>query len=165
MAKKIKAPTDDVWTKKEIEKAAKIIAKAKEKKSKGIAILDSMVYWLALAIAVIGNIIISITLIPILLALKTAFLYVIIITIGISFGLLFEIIIRDIENLEAKHHLIISFIIPLIAIANLIIITNYASKLEAILRLSNPHANILVAIAYTIAFISPYVFYQFIRKK
>ena len=105
---------DKKWTPEHIEKTIGIIMGAKDKKSNFVRALDSSVYWIALVIAVIGNFAVSIVLIPLLMMLSGIFLYVIIIVLGLSIGFLFEIIIRDIEHLEIRHHLIIAFIIPLI---------------------------------------------------
>ncbi|MBS3098367.1 hypothetical protein J4209_06250 [Candidatus Woesearchaeota archaeon] len=162
----MKKPDDSIWNKKEIDKAARIISRAKEKKTKTIKFLDSIVYWIVLVIGVIGNLIISITLIPILLTLNSIALYFIIIIIGLSFGLLFEILVRDIENIEKKHHLIISTIIPLFAIINFVVVTIIAGKLEINFMINNvKHMPFLVALVYSLSFIVPYIVYHFIKKE
>ena len=47
------------WNKKDINKTLKIIEKAKKHKHPHIKLLDKIVYWLSLLIAIIGNFIIS----------------------------------------------------------------------------------------------------------
>ena len=47
----MKKPDDSIWNKKEIDKAARIISRAKEKKTKTIKFLDSIVYWIVLVAA------------------------------------------------------------------------------------------------------------------
>ena len=91
---------EEGWKKRDINKTIRIIEKAKENKHPKIKLLDKTVYWFSLLIAIVGNLIISISLIPVLLALKGQQLYFIIIVLGISFGLLFELLIRTIENLK-----------------------------------------------------------------
>lgn len=149
------------WKKSDINKTIKIIEKAKKNKHPQIKTLDKFVYWFSLLIAIIGNLVISISLIPVLLALKGIFVYVVIITLGISFGLLFELLIRTIENLEVKHHLFLSIIIPIIAVINFIIISNNIKELIGIESQQNP---IIIGAVYAIAFILPYIFYQIFLK-
>ena len=85
------------WSKADINKAANIINKAE--KPKKIQLLDEVIYWFILVIAIIGNIVISIALVPFLIALKSSFLYLVIILMAITFGFLFDSLIRDIESL------------------------------------------------------------------
>ncbi|MCH8003221.1 MAG: hypothetical protein IH934_01205 [Nanoarchaeota archaeon] len=150
------------WSKKDINKTIRIIEKAKKNKHPKIKVLDKFVYWFSLLITMIGNLIISISLIPVLITLKGQQLYLVIITLGFAFGLLFELLIRSIENLEIKHHLFLGIIIPIIAVINFIIISNNMKKLIGIESPQNP---IIIGAVYSIAFILPYIFYQIFLKK
>jgi len=149
------------WKKRDINKATKIIERAKKNKHSKIKLLDKSVYWFSLVITIIGNFIISVTLIPFILALRGASLYLIVITLGLAFGLLFELLIRTIENLETKHHLFLGIIIPLITLINFIIISNNIKKLIGI---ESPQNLLIVGSVYAIAFILPYISYQIFLK-
>ena len=153
------------WTKKEIDKTFKIIKKAKKNKHPAIKFLDKIVYWIALIVAIIGNFIISIVLIPFLFALRPFNLYLIVITIGISFGLLFELLIRSINHLKTHHHLFFGFIIPAIAIVNIFIITNISNKVKEIIPVANSQNPFVVSVVYSIAFIIPYFVYHVFLKE
>ena len=150
------------WKKSDINKAIKIIEKAKKSKHPKIKLLDRAVYWFSLVTAIIGNFIISLALIPFLLALTGIQLYLIVITLGFVFGLLFELLVRGIENLEAKHHLFLGIIIPVITIINFIIISK---NIKTLIGLENPQDPVIVGSVYAIAFILPYISYQVFLKK
>ncbi len=105
------------WNKEHISKTFEIVKRAKTKKQKHIRILDKSIYWLILFIAIIGNFVISIPVILFLLVLGPIQLYPVIIILGIAFGLLIEILIRNLEHLEKKHHIIFVLIIPLLGIS------------------------------------------------
>jgi len=149
------------WSKKDIIKTINIIEKAKKNKHSKIKLLDKLVYWISLAVAIGGNFIIAVALMPELITLNGFQLYLVIITLGISFGLLFEILIRTIEHLKTKHHILLITIIPILAVINFIIILNNTKKLIGI---ENPQNPILVGIVYAIAFILPYAVYQIFLK-
>lgn len=149
------------WAKKDVNRTIKIIESAKKNKHPQIKILDKFVYWFSLLIAIIGNLIISISLIPVLIALKGLQLYLVIITLGLAFGLLFELVIRNIEHLETKHHILLGIMIPVIAVINFIIISNNMKKLIGI---ENPQNPIIVGSVYAITFILPYIVYQVFLK-
>jgi len=151
------------WKKSDINKTLRIIEQAKKDKHPQIKVLDKFVYWFSLLIAIIGNLLISISLIPVLLALKDAQLYLVIITLGLSFGLLFELLIRSIENLKTKHHLFLGIIVPILTLINFIIVSNNMKKL---IGLENPQSPVIIGSVYAIAFILPYISYQiFLREK
>ena len=150
------------WKKSDINKTIKIIAKAKANKHPKIKTLDKFVYWFSLLIAIIGNLIISISLIPVLLVFKGPSLYGIIIILGISFGLLFELLIRTIEDLKTKHHLFLGVVIPIIAVINFIIISNNMKELVGIESQQDP---LIIEAIYAVFFILPYLIYQIFLKK
>ena len=145
------------WSNKDIKKTVKIIQNAKENKNPKIKVLDKLVYWISLIFILIGNFIITIALIPELIALKGPLLYIVIATLGISFGLLFELLIRTIENLNIKHHLFLGITIPILGIINFIILSNNMEKLVGISSNTNP---IIIGALYTITFMLPYLIYQ-----
>lgn len=153
------------WTKKEVDKALDIFGRANEKKSNRLRFLEKELYWSALGIAIAGNFIISLVLIPILLTLNKLKLYIVIITLGISFGLLFELLIRSIWNLKKHHHQGISYFIPAVAIINIFIITLYTNDLNTRLLFNNSHNPFVVSLVYAFFFILPYLFYQVVLKE
>jgi len=149
------------WKKSDINKTIKIIERAKKNKHPQIKVLDKFVYWFSLLIAIIGNLIISISLIPVLIVLQGLKLYLVIIALGLAFGLLFELLIRTIENLEIKHHLFLGTIIPIISIINFIIISN---NMKELIGIESQHNPIIIGAVYAIAFILPYISYQVFLK-
>jgi len=58
------------WPKKDIAKSISILQKADKKKPRHIFYFERFLYWFALFIGILGNLIISIFLIPLLLVLN-----------------------------------------------------------------------------------------------
>ncbi len=149
---------DKMWTDEHINKTLDIIRRAKETKSEGTKLMDKVVYWGVLFVAIIGNLILSIFLIPFMLVLKNYILYIIIFMIAFVFGLFFSLLLREIEQLDYSHHIIAGLFIPALAIINVFYMTNFANYLTATIKLNNIHNPFLIGIVYTIAFITPYLF-------
>jgi len=145
------------WKKKDIECAIRIISHAKKHKHPKIKLLDKAIYWISLVVAIAGNFIISIALMPFLLALSGMRFFLFVIALGISFGLLFELLVRGIEGLKAKHHLFLGITIPIVALVNFVIISDNLKKLTGI---ESSHDTILVGAVYSISFILPYIAYN-----
>lgn len=153
------------WAEGEINKTLKIVREAKKNKHPAIKILDKAVYWIALIMAIIGNFIISIALMPFLLALNSIQLYLIIVTIGIAFGMLFELLIRSITHLKKGHHLFFGFLIPIVAVVNIFIIAKFADILKKMYMIYNIHNPFVVSVVYAAAFITPYAVYHLFLKE
>ena len=152
------------WDKKEISKAVDIIHNEKQLKTQETRFLERRIYWILLAVIIAANFAISVALIPILITLNGALLYFIIIVLGIVFGLLFELVIRGIEHLEKRHHLLLAVFIPSIALANAFFISKTSNDLINTLDLRNLHTPIIVAVVYAASFVLPYIVYRFILK-
>ena len=152
------------WSKKEIENAVDIIKNTKENKPKDVKSLDKRIYWILLIVIITANFAISIALIPVLIALRGTLLYSILVLLGIVFGLLFEIVIRSIEHLEKRHHIFLAILIPLIALVNIFIISNFSNRLTKVLNLANIQNSMIIALVYAASFVLPYVVYRFVLK-
>ncbi len=149
------------WTKEEIEKATKIIESPDEE---GRVVftrkMNPILYWMTLIIAIVGNMLISVILIPFLLAVKSAIaLYFIIALLGISFGFLFNVLLTDIEHIDPRHHVIAGIFIPAIALINIFIVVNITNTIEQVIFKTTIQENsIVIGIIYVAAFIGPYAF-------
>ena len=152
------------WKNKEIINTVNIIRKAKHNKTQENLFLEKRIYWILLVIIIAANFAVSVALIPILMALKGIFLYFVIITLGIVFGLLFELVIRSIEHLEKQHHQLLAVLIPLIALVNAFVISKISNNLTSTLGFANVHNEIAVAVVYAASFVLPYIIYRFVFK-
>lgn len=153
------------WPEHEIGHAEKII-EAGIQKTKYKHGLDLFVYWTALVVTLLGNIAVSFILIPFLFMVEGIFLHVIIFVAAALFGLVFNILIKDIDNMETHHHLIAGIFIPIIALVNVFIIVRFSNVLASqVAFLDIPKTEPLpVAIIYVLGFVLPYVVSKFLRK-
>lgn len=152
------------WSAKEIQKAVGIIDTAKKVKTSESRFLEKRVYFVLLFLIVAANFAVSVALIPVLMALKGAYLYFIIIVLGVVFGLLFELVIRSIEHLERKHHLVLAFFIPMVALINAAAISQMSNKFGLAFGINNFHEPLFVGLIYAVSFVLPYIFYRFVLK-
>jgi hypothetical protein len=146
------------WTQAEKNKTMRSFQTAEQKKTSFVQFLDIAVFWVALFVAILGNFILSIVLVPFLLIMSGWMLYASLFFVGLSFGLLFAVIISYIEKIETKHHIIAGVFIPALALINVYIITYFANELIVLLKLTTTaHNPGLVSITYVVAFTLPYL--------
>ena len=146
------------WADEDIEKTSLIISEAHGKKSKSILLLDKIVYWAGLFLAIAGNFVISVLLIPFLILMKGFYLYIALLFLGVVFGWVFSIILKDIEDIQTGQHIIGWIFIPAIAVINVYVMTNLSNHIARLMEIeSGIHAASTVSIVYVFAFMFPYL--------
>lgn len=148
---------DKGWENRYIEKTIEIVNNADEKRLDITKKIDKIIYFIAILIAIVGNFIISIILIPFLITITNKIaLGVIIFAISLSFGYLFNFILKDIKELDTQNHIIAGLFIPCLGVINIFVITNVSNHFVNILNIQNPHNPIVVGFIYLASFITPY---------
>lgn len=153
------------WSEEEIERTAKIFEEAPAKKSSRLIMLDKTVYWAGLFLAIIGNFVISVLLIPFLIVLKSFYLYIALIFLGVTFGWVFSLLLKDIEEIKAGQHIVAWIFIPTIAIINIYVITNLSNLIATLMEMrASIHGAPLVSVVYVFSFMLPYSISKLIKK-
>ncbi len=148
------------WSKDEILKASAILhGKEEPGKIYFQRQMNPVVYWLTLIVSIVANMVVSVVLIPFLLAVKDVLtLYSIVALLAMSFGFFFNLLLTDIENVDPRHHVIAGIFIPALAVINIIIVINVTSVLNRVLLGEQLTQNaIAIALIYVVAFIAPYL--------
>ncbi|MBR9677566.1 hypothetical protein GOV04_05485 [Candidatus Woesearchaeota archaeon] len=124
------------WSKEEVDKAFKILNKPTKKNNKTISkssffpTIGEFVYWMALLLTIFGNMIVVFILAPILMLTKGIAMYFFIITIGGSFGYMFNHLIKDLEKVQTEKQLIAGLFIPSMALISItvmvLLVKNFA---------------------------------------
>jgi hypothetical protein len=68
--------------------------------------------------------------------------------------------------MQAKHHVFLSIIIPIIAVVNVFVIVLYSNSFMESLNIQNPQNPFFVGLVYAIFFMIPYIAYNvFLKEK
>ena len=144
------------WTPELAVRTEEILRHAEQRKPGWVRGVDSALYWVLLIIAIVGNFVVSVVLVPFLLILKGASLYFSLFFIGASFGWLFSFILHNLEKLESHQHIIASVFIPALAVINVGIFAVLSNKLIILLKLATPpHNPFLVGAVYVLGYVLP----------
>ena len=153
------------WSKEEIEHAQKVLKKAEKKKHPDIKKVEESLYWFTLIVGLLGTILLSLILIPILIVNNNAWSYILTAIFGFLLGALIVIIIKDLHWLEHHHHVLITILIPVIAIFNFFIVVTRVNKLNNSLGLEAYHDPLVIGLIYLICFVVPYGVFLFYTRK
>ncbi len=142
------------WREDELVKAEAILNKS----TLHDIFFSKIVFWSAMVVIVFANLLISVILIPFLIALYDLVLYAIVAVLGLVIGFLYNFLITDIGLLETKHHRIASVIIPIVAMGNIVIMVVTSNRFIESIQLNNSsHNPWIVAAVFGGAFILPYI--------
>lgn len=150
------------WTEEEIAKTMNILysEEKREKHANFVTATHPTIYWAGLVVAIIGNLLLAVTLIPFLMVLNSLQLYIILGIIGVVFGALFNHILKDIEQVDEKHHIVAGVFIPSIALITIYIMISVANKFNEVIKNVNPHNAVVLSVIYLLCFSSPYAIYK-----
>jgi hypothetical protein len=150
------------WSQEEIDQTTRILysEEKKEKHSGYQTASHPILYWAGLVVAIIGNLLISVTLIPFLMILDSSQLYIILGIVGVVFGGMFNVILKDIEQVDQSHHVVAGVFIPAIALITVYIMTGVANRFNELIKNPNTHSQIVLSVVYLVCFSSPYLLYK-----
>lgn len=116
-----------------------------------------ILYWMTLLVIIISTLILSIILIPLILVLEPIPLYALVLLLGITFGSVFALLIRDIKGLKMHHHILALLFLPSLSIINLLVVVTLATKAAAMLTIPLAVDPIIIAVVYCCALLLPYL--------
>ncbi|HLC52468.1 MAG TPA: hypothetical protein VJI98_04455 [Candidatus Nanoarchaeia archaeon] len=141
------------WTKEEIQEAQSVLDRAKHHDVH----FSKIVFWSALLVIILGNITVSLILLPFLIVFNSWILYSVVVIIALVMGSLYSFLIMDIGHLEKKHHILATIIIPIIAFSNLLVIVLISNTYMSELAITNtPHNQWIVSAVFVVAFAIPF---------
>ena len=142
------------WSEQDIHAALQTLEQGNKKKSSFIRVLDTLVSWLFLIVAIIGSFIVSVILVPILVTMQGAALYFVLFVTGLFFGTLLWSILVHLKKL--KYFIVPQVLIPVLALTNVYIITKFSNDLIELLNIPTlEHSPTLVSLVYVFAFFLP----------
>lgn len=150
------------WNSDEIECTLRAVHRGENEKSVFSSVLEKVVFWIALFVCVLGNFFISVALIPILLLIKGSYFLVMLSVVGMTAGILFELVVCVLENIERKHYIISGIFVPFLALINIFLVSSLSNNFSSLMHVSaGVHNPFVVSIVYVVSFLVPYVVHKF----
>ena len=148
------------WTDKKLEKSEKALRKVHIHEP----YFSQIVFWSAILVLVVGNLLMSIALIPFLAVLNKWFLDLVILVLALVMGFLFNFLITNIGHLERHHHYLAAVILPVIAVVNMVFVVLMANQMIEAIQIDNVRHNPwVIGILYGAVFVFPYLYFR-LRK-
>jgi len=153
------------WSKKHKTEALDILSR--HKKHKAVEFSERYFIYIALFVMLLGNIILSIALIPVILILDGIILYSILILLSLSFGFWSYYIFEDYE-LKAHHHILSKVFLPSLLFVAVFLSTLFSNWLSLSLNTYSSKNPLYIGLVFLVAFIVPIIFielYYFFKSR
>ena len=149
------------WDEAEVDRSLSILnsdGPETKNSNQGVFLSRPIIYWSALFLAILGNLVVGVVFIPFLMVLKTLQLYVIMGSMGLIFGAMFHILLKDIEHADSKHRVVAGVFIPAIALITVYVMATLANTFNVLLKNPLRHSPFGIGAVYVIAFTIPYAY-------
>ena len=141
------------WHEAEIKKAEAILEKTEHQD----VFLSKIVFWSALVVIVLANLMVSLVLIPFLIVLNHWLMYLLVVVMAGIVGFLYNFLVLDIGHLEKKHHTLAGIIVPILGLTNVVIMVLISNQFIKDLQVQNTaHNPWIIGVIFGVAFILPY---------
>ncbi|MBT3407527.1 hypothetical protein HOK68_02005 [Candidatus Woesearchaeota archaeon] len=154
------------WSEEEILKTANIIKRNKQK-----SINLEFQYFLILLLCIIGNLLASILVIPILIKFNNnfAFVYVFITIIAFVFGVLINYALGELEIIDDKYSTLVLIFVSFIIIFNSVNVLDFSNTITQNILLSLGRESIMlepfaIGLIYFIAYLIPYSSFRYSNR-
>lgn len=143
------------WTSEEILRAKRMM----EEDDSRSKLMNKWVYWIALIFAIVANFLVNVALIPVLITFDSLALFATLVLVGVSFGILFTLILKDIELVDPQHHVIAGIFLPILAGIVSYVTVRLSNQLAIAVHtdLLVTQSTLFVPIVYILAFTLPYL--------
>jgi hypothetical protein len=153
------------WSKEEIDHAESIFKKAEAAKHPHTKALEKSLFWFALIIGIVGTLILSFALIPVFIVSNSTWAYALSGCFGLLLGALIMIIIKDLHWMEQHHHILITVLIPIVALFNFFIVVSGLNMLKLQAGWANSQNPWIAGALYFIGFLLPYLAFLILQAK
>ena len=155
------------WTEEEINHAMSVMygkepGTDKYQYKRGI---NPVLYWAGLIIAIVGNLMICVALIPFILVLNQTLSYIIISVLGMGFGGMFYFLLTDLERVNPTHHVVAGVFIPAIALITMYVMADIVNYVARTIGLNVTHNPIIISVIYVVSFTLPYAIGKLLELK
>jgi len=151
------------WEDHHVEKTLHILHKAETNKHPRLKMLEEALAWGALAITGLANVVISLALIPFLVATPFHVTLLAVVLFGVSFGTLIDFVARDIDSLMGHHYLIVSAFLPIVATISIMVVANAVKKIAEVITPVDNFNPLLLVLVYVVSFSAPHFVYKIIE--
>ena len=146
------------WHRREIERSLENVRAGPSEKTHALyGYSRNIVYWTTILVVLIANMVAAVVLVPVMMLAGSAFVYLVIMLLGLLIGIIFTHLISDIEHLEGKHHVFAALFIPALAVLNILVLLPVAHAYSSLLQISRAQNPLVIVSVYVLAFLLPYL--------
>lgn len=156
---------DKGWSEEEIQHAREVFDEAENKKHPHMKFLEKATYWFLFIIIAGGTLATTWVLEPLLIVATKTQAMISFLIVGALFGTLASFIVKDIEHIQTHHHILLTGVIPVVAVAASVRIVNEVNMLTEVFQNMANHNPYILAAVFAVAALIPYFINTLYNKK
>ena len=117
---------------------------------------SEFMYHISLLLLLLTNFVTVFLLLPVFLFLKGFELYVVLALFSVFMGIIFNYLLHEIHHFGEKHHVIISILVPAMALFDMVLLIRAIDKLDLLFNLHLNYNPVTIVLVFIIMFLVPY---------
>jgi len=146
------------WSDEEIRHAKRILSRVKRRKHPHHRLLEEALYWGLVLLSLLASIVVALWVLPLIVVGVEGVLYPVLAVIGLSFGVLFTTVMRDLDHLTPRHHAVVVFLIPLTGIVSFFLVSAQVRSVARLVGVGTP-SGVLEGFVFSACFLVPYLYH------
>jgi predicted membrane-bound spermidine synthase len=161
------------WEDDEIERVVSVYEDNQRKDAKSF--FSTIIYWIALLVTIVANFLVSALILFVIFAsnklnftYSSLIVYAVVGVIGFAFGFVFMLLLKDLERMQGKHHVVISLFIPAMAFINVFVITSVSNTLQSSLNIVTLHpmgVSLVFVFFFSLTYFRELLKEEFVKKE
>lgn len=151
------------WEQHHIDHTLHILYKAQKNKHPYLKLLDEALVWGILLIVLFANIVLSIALIPVVIAMPSTVSLLVTFFFGLCFGALVDLVARDIDALTHHHFIAVGIFLPIVSVISILITSKTAQIIAQVIKPIDSFNPLLLSLVYIVSFTSPHFTYRMLE--
>lgn len=115
---------------------------------------------ITLVVIALASVITTIVTLPFIIFFNSYLMYSFILLVGLVFGFIFSFMVNDLKHLEKQGHLLLSLLIPSIAIINIFVMVYMLKHLVERFDIIFSHNPVILSTLYLLGYVIPYLFFS-----
>jgi hypothetical protein len=117
---------------------------------------SEFMYHISLLLLLMTHFVAIFLLLPVFLFLKGMELYIVLVLFSVFMGIIFNYLLHEFHHVGEKHHVIISILVPTMALFDMVLLIRALDKLDVLFNLHLNYNPVAIVLVFVVVFLAPY---------
>ncbi len=153
------------WHETDIARVIASLLHAHHHSHPALSTVEKLLAWIALGFSILINFIVSIAMIPVYLSMPPFIVMLCLIFFGLCFGLLMDLLIREIDSFSRHHYVAAGLFLPMVSLITMYMTVRASIFISRYFQSTKLQDPVLLALVYTASFLLPHFLYKYFELR